>query len=88
MRVGRLIAGVLVLILVAGAGFVAIAWRSEIEPEEPSERAAFDAELIAKGAELAAVGNCIACHTVTGSKASAGGLPSSIPPSPTRTIRA
>jgi mono/diheme cytochrome c family protein len=75
VRVGRLIVGVLVLVLVAGAGFVAIAWRSEIEPEEPSERAAFNAELIAKGAELAAVGNCIACHTVPGSKAFAGGLP-------------
>jgi mono/diheme cytochrome c family protein len=75
VRVGRLTAGVVVLVLVAGAGFVAIAWRSEIEPEEPPERAALDVELIAKGAQLAAVGNCIACHTVPGSKSFAGGLP-------------
>jgi mono/diheme cytochrome c family protein len=75
VRVGRLIAGVLVLVLVVGAGFAVIAWRSEIEPEEPPERAAFDDELIAKGAQLAAVGNCIACHTVPGSEAFAGGLP-------------
>src|SRR5947208_15405988 len=34
-----------------------------------------DAALIAKGADLAAIGNCASCHTAEGGKAYAGGRP-------------
>jgi mono/diheme cytochrome c family protein len=59
---------------VIAAGFLALAWRPEIEPIETLDRASFDEELIRAGQRLAAVGNCIACHTVPGEKAFAGGL--------------
>ena len=65
--------GLLALVVLAGVGFVAFAWRSEIAAiETPTE---FEPEQSAAGAKLAAVGNCIACHTVPGGKAFAGGLP-------------
>ncbi len=75
MRAGRLLAIIAALILIAVLGYVAFAWRSEIEPVEAAARGDFDPDLIARGAQLAAVGNCIACHTVPGRKAFAGGLP-------------
>jgi mono/diheme cytochrome c family protein len=43
-------------------------------PASP-ERALFDAALVAKGAELAAVANCRSCHTQPGGAPFAGGLP-------------
>jgi mono/diheme cytochrome c family protein len=45
----------------------------------PPVRTSFDAALVAKGARLAAIGNCAACHTRPGGKAFAGGLPLSTP---------
>ena len=40
----------------------------------PVDRAQFDAALVAKGARLAAIGNCATCHTREGGKPFAGGL--------------
>jgi mono/diheme cytochrome c family protein len=62
-------------LLLAAAAFAVFAWRKEIEPLADRAALTFDPELIGKGARLAAVGNCIACHTVPGEKAFAGGLP-------------
>ena len=45
----------------------------------PVERAAFDAALVARGAELAAIGNCRSCHTRPGGAPYAGGLALSTP---------
>ncbi|WP_309085326.1 cytochrome c [Chelativorans sp.] len=70
----RVAAGVLILLLIAAVGFFALAWKGEIEPVAAVDRAQFDQELIEQGARLAAVGNCIACHTVPGQPAFAGGL--------------
>jgi mono/diheme cytochrome c family protein len=70
----KLSVAVLALVAAGAAGFAAFAWRGEIEPIEPLARSEFSAELIQAGERLAAVGNCIACHTVPGSKAFAGGL--------------
>jgi mono/diheme cytochrome c family protein len=75
VRGGRLLGGALALVLLIAAGLLAFAWRSEIEATEPPPRTAFDENLIRSGERLAAVGNCIACHTVPGQKAFAGGLP-------------
>jgi mono/diheme cytochrome c family protein len=53
--------------------FAALAWRSEMAPVEVATDD-FDPAVVEKGAQLAAVGNCIACHTLPGGKAFAGGL--------------
>src|SRR5687768_14305547 len=52
---------------------------SALAPSEPPPRAAFDADVIAKGAQLAAMGNCNVCHTAPGGKAYAGGRPLKTP---------
>ncbi|MBZ4691053.1 MAG: alcohol dehydrogenase [Cereibacter sp.] len=62
-----------VLAVVAVAG-VAFAWRGSIDPVARPDPASFDPAEVRRGAELAAVGNCIACHTVPGGQAFAGGL--------------
>jgi len=72
----RIIAGVVVALLVGGgvAGF-AVAWRPAIPAIEPPAPPSFDAALVRRGRDLAALGNCNDCHTVRGGKAFAGGLP-------------
>jgi mono/diheme cytochrome c family protein len=73
MRVSKILA-VIAAILVAGTvAFGALAWRPEIEPVAVATEG-FDSTMVEAGAQLAAVGNCIACHTVPGQKAFAGGL--------------
>ena len=54
-----------------------MSWREEIQKEEsiPS----FEPVLVERGSQLAAVGNCVSCHTVPGEKAFAGGLPLETP---------
>src|SRR5258707_15540850 len=46
-----------------------------VDPTEPPARVSFDAALIAKGAQLAAIGNCKDCHTASAGKPYAGGRP-------------
>jgi len=46
-----------------------------IEGAAPRTQAAFDKQLVLKGARLAAVGNCITCHTAHDGRAYAGGYP-------------
>jgi mono/diheme cytochrome c family protein len=48
---------------------------STLAPVDPPRRASFDAALIAKGADLSAIGNCHVCHSAAGGKAFAGGQP-------------
>lgn len=78
-RMLRVAIALAVFMITAGLAFTAFAWRSEIGAQDPPTRTAFDPSLIEKGAGLAAVGNCIACHTVPGRKAFAGGLPLETP---------
>jgi mono/diheme cytochrome c family protein len=52
---------------------------SALAPSEPPPPSAFDGKLIAKGAQLAAMGNCNVCHTASGGKAYAGGRPLQTP---------
>ena len=67
-------AAIIVLGLVLGIGFIALAWRSPIAPIARPDRQLFDQKIVKQGAELAAVGNCITCHTAQGSRPLAGGL--------------
>lgn len=65
----RLIVAVAVL---AGIGGV-FAWRSAIAPVERPQASAFPADAVKTGASLAAVGNCVTCHTKDGGTPFAGG---------------
>ena len=72
----RIIAGIVAALLVGGVATVfAIVWRPAIAAIEPPPPRSFDAALVKRGRDLAAIGNCNDCHTVRGGKAFAGGLP-------------
>ena len=65
---GRIAAAVAVLLIASGCAAV---WHPSIAPIQA--QAAFPPEQIARGAELAAVGDCAVCHTADGGQSYAGG---------------
>jgi mono/diheme cytochrome c family protein len=69
----RLLLAVVVVLVIAAAAFSALALRSSIDPVEPPRADSFDYELVARGARLAALGNCANCHTASDGPAYAGG---------------
>jgi mono/diheme cytochrome c family protein len=76
MKKKAIIGGAVLVLLFGGAiAAFAIAWRPAIAAIDPPGPKAFDAALIKRGRELAAIGNCNDCHTVRGGKNFAGGLP-------------
>lgn len=79
-RSARIIASIVavVLIAVAAAAF-AIAWRPAIAAIDPPGSQFFDAALVKRGRDLAAIGNCNDCHTPRGARNFAGGVPVSTP---------
>lgn len=58
---------------------VSCASHSAIAPAAPPAPAAFPPQLVARGAQLAAVGNCVTCHTAKDGKPYAGGFPLKTP---------
>jgi len=76
MTKSALIGGIFAALCVGGAvaAFV-IAWRPAIAAIDPPKPQSFDASLVKRGRELAAIGNCGDCHTLRGGKSFAGGLP-------------
>jgi hypothetical protein len=76
MTSSKIVAGIVAGLLAGGviAAF-AVAWRPAIPAIEPPAPQSFDANLVKRGRDLAAIGNCNDCHTVRGGKAFAGGLP-------------
>src|SRR6202158_5823860 len=75
MTKSRMIASVLAALLIGGAvATFAIAWRPAIAPPDPPAPQSFDAALVKRGRDLAAIGNCNDCHTVRGGRNFAGGL--------------
>src|SRR5258708_38301590 len=60
--------------MAGAAAAVAIPWRRPIAAIEPRAPQSFDAALVKRGRELAALGNCNDCHTTRGGKSFAGGL--------------
>ncbi|MBM3537260.1 MAG: c-type cytochrome [Alphaproteobacteria bacterium] len=68
-------------VLLAAAAIAAawVVWRPSIRTEAVSRGVPFEAELVQRGAELAAIGNCNACHTREGGPAYAGGRPIATP---------
>jgi mono/diheme cytochrome c family protein len=69
-------AAIIAALIVGGviAAF-AVVWRPAISAIEPPAPESFKADLVRRGRDLAATGNCSDCHTVRGGKAFAGGLP-------------
>lgn len=67
----------LVTALAIVTGFSGCAANSSIAPGAPPQ--SFAREQVAKGAELAHLGNCLGCHTAEGGKAYAGGTPIKTP---------
>jgi mono/diheme cytochrome c family protein len=66
-------------ILAIGVVCVALAWKPSIEPVTPPPTASFGADRVARGAALAAVGDCVVCHTAKSGQPFAGGRPLSTP---------
>jgi mono/diheme cytochrome c family protein len=70
------IGSVLVILLVGGAlAAFAVVWRPEIAEIDPPAPQSFSPDLVKRGRELAAIGNCTDCHTARGGKNFAGGVP-------------
>src|SRR5579871_2127625 len=69
MKKRAIIGGIVVALLAGGAlaAFV-VAWRPAIAAIDPPKPQSFDASLVKRGRELAALGNCNDCHTVRGAK--------------------
>jgi len=75
MKKKAIIGGVVAALLAGGAlAAFAVAWRPTIAAIDPTKPQSFDASLVKRGRELAAIGNCNDCHTVRGGKNFAGGL--------------
>jgi mono/diheme cytochrome c family protein len=70
-RVVIIAAALLTVLLAAGAG--AIAWQPAMAPIVPPQRSDFPVAEIARGAELAAIGDCVVCHTALDGQPFAGG---------------
>jgi nicotinate dehydrogenase subunit B len=66
-------AGIVALLSASiGVGAAALPWRA-IAPIARPDPSVFSAATIARGAELAALGNCAVCHTATNGAVNAGG---------------
>ncbi|GGF61936.1 aldehyde dehydrogenase [Azorhizobium oxalatiphilum] len=62
-----------------GMATVALPMRGAIAPISPPDPSSFSAEMIARGKQLAALGDCAVCHTLPGGKTNAGGRPMKTP---------
>src|ERR1700754_1491288 len=75
MKKSGTVAGIVVALLAVGAAAaLAVAWRPAIAAIDPPDRQSFSPDLVKRGRELAAIGNCSDCHTVRGGRNFAGGL--------------
>src|ERR1700694_4032169 len=73
----RSVVGLTAVVVVGVAAGVAVAWRPAIDPISPPSD--LDPALVARGAQLAAVGDCAVCHLGTDGTPYAGGRPVQTP---------
>ncbi|MGZ4862925.1 MAG: c-type cytochrome, partial [Halobacteriota archaeon] len=71
--------GLVGALLVVVVAFTALAWRPIIAATETPTKESFDNALLARGAQLALIGNCMTCHTKSGGAPYAGGRPLATP---------
>lgn len=57
----------------AGLGAAGLGWRPAIAPLQASPVGLYSAAVVERGRQLAAIGNCVACHTAEGGIPNAGG---------------
>ena len=76
MKTRSLLVGLAMSVVTAG---IFVGSVSGDAPGAPAGKRPFDAALIARGAQLSAIGNCATCHTRRGGKSFAGGLPLKTP---------
>ncbi len=69
----------LALFLIGVLALASCSSYTTVAPVTPPPATAFAPELIAKGAQLAAVGDCVSCHTAEDGKSYAGGFPLKTP---------
>ena len=69
----------IVVALVAAGAFLVWASAPSLDPVDPPTHASFAADVVKRGARLAALGDCIVCHTAVGGAAYAGGRPLETP---------
>ena len=69
----RVILSLVLLVAVVAIGGFALAWHPAIAPVPAPKRADFAEAQVARGAELAAIGDCAVCHTAPDGRAYAGG---------------
>ncbi|PCE34363.1 cytochrome C [Burkholderia ubonensis subsp. mesacidophila] len=80
MKNWKKIAGWSALGVAALAGVaLALAWQPAIPPVDRVDAGSFDAAQVARGATLAALGDCAVCHTRADGPRNAGGLPMQSP---------
>jgi len=75
MRLKRALLGLVGVVLLGVAGFLFFTRHTAISAIEPPPASRFDRALVAKGGELAMLGNCNSCHTQQDGAAYAGGRP-------------
>src|SRR5690349_21089897 len=74
-RMKGVLLGLALVVLVAVVGFAILAWHPSIAPIEAADKSAFARDDIARGAQIAALGNCSSCHTKEDTRPFAGGAP-------------
>jgi len=79
MRLRHTLLGLFSVALLGAAGFLYFAEQPELPVSKPPDKASFDGALIARGAELAMIGNCNVCHTGSDGLPYAGGRPLETP---------
>ncbi|WP_431854871.1 cytochrome c [Azospirillum sp.] len=75
MNMRRFLLGLVALVVIVGAGTVALAWRPAMDPIDPAAVSPPDSARIAAGARLALMGDCVVCHTRPDGKPYSGGAP-------------
>ncbi|UYP75736.1 molybdopterin-dependent oxidoreductase (plasmid) [Pantoea dispersa] len=60
--------------LAAGVAINALPWRAPIAPVTPPPAGSWSAEMLERGRQVAAAGDCAVCHTTEGGATNAGGL--------------
>ncbi len=76
MRTRSLLVGLAMSAVTAAVSIESVSGQA---PAAPAAKRSFDGALIARGAELSAIGGCAGCHTQRGGKSFAGGLPLKTP---------
>lgn len=66
---------VLILVVLGVGGYFGLVYKPSMAPLPPGEVQTFDPVLVARGSELAAIGDCASCHTTAEGAPLAGGLP-------------